>query len=170
MSKKKEQEIVQSPLNSKWRDKNTADKTLMADIEANGQLQSLLARELPGGNIEVIAGHRRFLAMKALGIKPENMKMTVRKNVSDIDAVWMALSENQVRQDLTSIEEARAFASLVKLKMKIADIAKKLGKSESFVRERLSLLELPEEVQQMVVHSWKTLGQSKCGLKRKFFD
>lgn len=136
---------------SKWREEKLVDKEFYEDIRDKGLLQPLIARRLPDGKLELIAGHRRFLALKALGKKPEDMDIKILENVSDVDAILIALSENRFRKDLNPIEEARAFKSLRKLGLKPKQIAEKVRRSESVVKARLALLKLPEKIQQMIL-------------------
>lgn len=135
---------------SKWRDNQLIDQELFEDLQERGQLQNLVARILPDGRRELIAGYQRYLALRGLGKQPEDMDIKFLKNVSDEEAILMAISENKTRKDLTTIEEARSFRSLAKLKLTHAQIAKKTKNSETYVRDRLHLLELPKDVQQLI--------------------
>ena len=147
----KEVKLNLNPEISEWRTGNKlVDKDLKENLSEQGQLQSLVARRLPNGELELIAGHRRYIALKALGKKPGEMDIKILENVSTIDAMLMAISENQVRQDFTAVEEGRSFASLRKLKFTVANIAKRVNRSESYVRSRLTILELPEKIQALI--------------------
>ena len=139
-----------NPEISSWRTEQVVDPALLADLREKGQLQPLVARRMPNGELELIAGGRRFLALKALGKTPEDMDIKILENVSTIDAVLMAISENQIRQDFTAMEEARSFASLRKLRLTVKNIAERVKRSESYVRTRLTLLELPEQIQKLI--------------------
>lgn len=143
-------QIHLNPEISKWRDEQLVNQELFEDIRERGQLQSLVARRLKNGELELIAGHRRLLAMQALGKNLEDMDIKVLDNVSNVDAVLMAISENRHRQDLKPIEEARAFRTLRKYRLSLKKIAEKVNRSESYVRSRLNLLEMPEQVQGMI--------------------
>jgi len=135
---------------SKWRDNQLVDIELFEDMQERGQLQNLVARILPDGKRELIAGYQRYLALRALGKQPEDMDIKFLENVSDEEAILMAISENKTRKDLTTIEEARSFRSLANLKLTHAQIAEKTKTSETYVRDRLHLLELPKEVQKLI--------------------
>ena len=143
-------EIHLNPEISTWRDEKLVNQELFEDIRSRGILQPLLARRLEDGRVELIGGHRRLLALQALGKTPEDADVKILENVSDVDAILMALSENRYRQDLKPVEEARAFQTLQKYKLSIKQIAKKVNRSESYVRGRLSLLEMPAEVQNLI--------------------
>lgn len=143
-------ELKMHPEISKWRDQKLIDQPLFENLRDKGQLQNLVARKLPNGDIELLAGYRRHLALKGLGKKPEDMDIKILENVSDTEAILIAFSENNTRADLNMIEEARVFNSLAKLKLTHAQIAKKTQVSETYVRDRLHLLELPKEIQKLM--------------------
>jgi ParB/RepB/Spo0J family partition protein len=140
-----------NPMISHWRDEAKPDRKLIRDIEEHGQLQTIVMRKLPDGSLELIAGHRRFEALLTLKTPFKDMKVEIRENISDIEAVLMAISENKERKDLNRIEEARTYQSLIKLGLDSNQISQKLHVGESTVRERLTLLELPAEVQKAML-------------------
>lgn len=143
--------VVLNPEIEHWRVDQTPSKDLMKSIEDQGQLQNIIARRLSNGVLEVIGGTRRFKALQALGKKPEEMDIKIVEDVSDGKAVLMAFEENLQRKDLSPIEEARAFETMYnKLRQSIEEIALRTKSSESFVRERLGLLELPDKIQTMM--------------------
>jgi ParB/RepB/Spo0J family partition protein len=143
-------ELELHPEISKWRKQQTVDPSLLEDIKERGQLQNLIARRLPNGKLQLISGHRRYFALKALGIKPENMDIKILEEVSDVDAVMTALAENKKRRDMSAVEEGRAFNTLKKLNMPIEEIALRNNVSESYVRNRLELLKLPSKIQELM--------------------
>jgi len=145
-----EKEVVLNPEISKWRKDQLVNSELMEDVREKGQLQNLIARRLADGKIELIAGHRRYLALKALGKKPSEMDIKILDKVSDVDAFLMAVAENQHRKDMDPVEEARAFKSLQKLGMDVVEIGFRVKRSETYVRNRLELLQLPEKIQQFM--------------------
>jgi ParB/RepB/Spo0J family partition protein len=136
---------------SKWRDSQKVDKKLKRDLEERGQLQNLVARRLSDGSIQLLAGYRRFAALTSLGKKPDEMDIKILDGVDDIQALVIGLKENSIRLDLNAVEEARAFLSLKKLKLKPEDIGKIVKSSPSYVKSRLALLKLPEKIQQMIL-------------------
>jgi len=143
-------ELVMHPEISKWRKDKTVNQALYEDLREKGQLQNLVARRLKNGKVELLAGYQRFLALRALGVKPEDMDIKVQENVSDKDALLIAMSENVKRKSMSPVEEGRAFRSMKKLKMPIEEIALRRGVSESYVRVRLDLLELPRKIQDLM--------------------
>ena len=146
ISNKEKFELVMHPEISKWRKEQLVNQELFEDLREKGQLQNLVARCLPDGKVQLLAGYRRYIALKALGKKPEDMDIKILENVSDKEAVLMALSENRKRMSLSPIEEGRAFRTLRKLRMPIDEIALRNKVSESYVRNRLELLELPDKI------------------------
>lgn len=142
--------LVMHPEISKWRDQKLVNMKLFEDMRERGQLQNMVARKLPNGDVELLAGYQRHLALKALGKKPEDMDIKILENVSDEEAILIAFSENDTRTDLTTIEEARVYASLANIKLTQKQIGEKTGNSETYVRDRLHLLELPKDVQALI--------------------
>ncbi|MFQ5899811.1 MAG: ParB/RepB/Spo0J family partition protein, partial [Candidatus Methylomirabilia bacterium] len=118
-------------------------RELMDSLSTHGLLQPILIRHT-GFNYTIIAGHRRFLAAKALGWQ------TIDANVTTAtDDLWseLALIENVQREDLTPVEEARVVYALVKDDEADVDVvARRFGKSRAWVDARLQLLEYPEDL------------------------
>jgi ParB/RepB/Spo0J family partition protein len=130
-------------------------------------LQNLVARKLPTGQLELIAGGRRYKALLAKGVKPENMPIQVRENVSDQEAVMTAFTENNLRRDMTAIEEGRAFQTMTKLKIPIADIAGRYGYTDRYVKDRLALLDLPDKIQDKIEERKIGIGYAEALLLLK---
>jgi predicted nucleic acid-binding Zn-ribbon protein len=79
------------------------------------------------------------------------MDIKIVEDVPDVEAYLMAFDENRMRKDLTPIEESRAFRTMIqKGRMSIAEISLRTKNSESYVKERLSLLELPVKIQDLM--------------------
>lgn len=151
MKEDKEVEIVLHPEISKWRD-DRDDPDLRKNLKEKGQLQNLVFRKLPDGSLQLLSGNRRYRELMAMGIPFEKMEKKVLENVGDEEALLLAYSENRWRRDLSPLEEARAFQSMKRtLKQLPADIAAKVGRSESYVRDRLSLLDMPLEIQKLMM-------------------
>ena len=146
----KDEGIRMNPYINTWRTQQVPDQELMDSMVKDGQIEPMVARRLPDGQLELIAGYRRYLAMRALGKKLEEMEITIKENVSDIDAIRISLAENRRRKDLEPIEEARAFYSLKQLGQSMKEIAQSVDRSESYVKDRLDLLELPKEIQEKI--------------------
>ncbi|MEK7665928.1 MAG: ParB/RepB/Spo0J family partition protein [Patescibacteria group bacterium] len=119
---------------------------LMASIKEHGLLQPLVVQETTRGQFELIAGERRFRAVKMLGL--HEVAVVVRL-ANDQEKLELALIENIQRQDLNALEEARAFHALVdEFHLKQDEVAKRVGKSRSLIANTMRLLELTEEMQE----------------------
>lgn len=150
--------IVPDPRNV--REELTDIEDLANSIFQLGLQQPLRVRFVPQGFLEddptcsvyvIIAGHRRFAALRSLidrGMWTGDVPcMLAPEDVTADDVTASMLVENLQRADLNPVEEARAFERLTKqYRYKRADLALKIGRSESYVADRLSLLKLPDSV------------------------
>lgn len=118
---------------------------LAETIKIHGVIQPIVVREMANGQFEVIAGERRLRAMKKLGW---THVPAIINNLSDTQTASVALIENLQREELTPIEEAIAYGKLLQLHQLTQEaLAKKLGKGQSTVANKLRLLKLPQEIQ-----------------------
>ncbi len=125
-------------------------EALADSIRAQGVLQPLLVRPHPArpGEYEILAGERRWRAAQAARLA--EVPVLVR-DISDREALEIALVENVQRQDLNAIEEARGYERLVADFGHTQDeIARVTGKSRPHIANTLRLLHLPEEVLALV--------------------
>ena len=117
---------------------------LALSIKEHGVIQPIIVRKI-GDKYEIIAGERRYRASQLAG------KTTIPALVRDIDdkeTAKIALLENLQRSDLTPIEEAKTYQTILKLdNITQEELAANLGKSQSTVANKLRLLNLAEEVQ-----------------------
>jgi ParB/RepB/Spo0J family partition protein len=122
---------------------------LASSIKEKGLIEPIIVRPI-GGTFEVVAGARRFEACKRL--RWSKVPCIIR-NLSDKDAYEMSLIENIQRRTMNAVEEAYAFKRYVDMKGWGGEsvLAKKLGKSQEYVSQRLSLLSLPKTVKQRVI-------------------
>lgn len=117
---------------------------LAQTLDKEGLLQPIVVRE-NGDGYEIIAGERRFRAAKSLGW--EKIPAIVN-NMDDDQAASLALIENLQRENLNPIDEAEAYKNLMKLNnLTQTDLAKDMGKSQSYVANKLRLLKLTPKVQ-----------------------
>lgn len=124
-------------------------KELAQTIHTHGMIQPIIVRRLEEGNYELIAGERRWRAVQSLGW--ESVEVIIR-DMSDTETASVALIENLQREELTVIEEANAYAQLIKLQSLTQEaLAQRLGKSQSTIANKLRLLKLPEEIQQALL-------------------
>lgn len=144
LEKLKDKHVILHPEISKWRDTEKPDLPLMKSL-IRGQIQPIIFRKLEKGT-QLLAGARRYAHMKLLGCTWEEISKDIRENVSDRDALILALEENLHRKNLTVMEEARAVNSLLRNKMSIKNVATLMNRTPSWVSSRKNLFELPEEV------------------------
>lgn len=124
-------------------------RELAQTIDEHGLLEPIILREYEPAKYEIIAGERRFRAMKLLGW--ENVPAIVKK-MSDAETASMALIENLQRRDLSSVEEAQAYQKLMDLNnLTQQQLAKAMGKSQSTVANKLRLLKLIKPVQNAIL-------------------
>lgn len=138
--------VVLHPTISKWRDSYTFDSLLYKSLE-EGQIGATVFR-VKGDKFELLAGCRRYLHQKVRKVPWDDLNKDVRENVSDLEALKIAASENIFREDFSIWEEARVINDLLLVgKMKPKAVAEMLGKSEAYVTNRRTLLSLPSKVQ-----------------------
>ena len=112
---------------------------LKDSIRAKGVLTPLLVRPLPSGKLEVVAGSRRLAAAKAVGLTELPTSTTV---LSDAEALEIALIDNLQREDLHPLDEAQGYGALLKRGFTTKEIGARIGKSDSYVQQRLVLQKL----------------------------
>lgn len=121
---------------------------LAESIRENGLIQPITVRE-NGEAYEIIAGERRFRACKLAGFKqiPCNVMTPTEEQ-----AAQLALVENVQRENLTAIEEARAYVQIMRqASLTQEQVAKKIGKTQSTVANKIRLLNLPEEIKEGIL-------------------
>ena len=122
---------------------------LAQTIDEHGLLQPIVLREYEPSKYEIIAGERRFRAMKLL--KWEKAPAIVEK-MSDKESASLALVENLQRADLSPVEEAQAYQRLMKMNgLTQKDLAKGMGKSQSTIANKMRLLKLIPPVQNAIL-------------------
>ncbi len=154
--------IHANPRQPRRRFEPEATTGLASSIKAQGLLQPVVVRPRPEGGYELIAGERRWRAAREAGITA--IPALVRE-ADDRETLLLALVENVAREQLSPVEEARAYATLVdEFELTLGDVAGKVGRSKSGVSNRLRLLELPEEVLWMVARGELTEGHARAVL------
>ena len=137
-------------------------QVLAESIASTGLLQPVVVREVGGGDYELIAGERRWRAAGMAGL--DEVPAVVR-DADERQRLEAGLVENLVRQDLDPIETAQALAVLVEdFGQSQADVARSVGRSRSSVANLIRLLELPEDVQEMLVAGDLTEGHGRAVL------
>ncbi|WP_449622086.1 nucleoid occlusion protein [Robertmurraya sp. Marseille-Q9965] len=118
---------------------------LSRTIHTHGIIQPIVVREYEENKFEIIAGERRWRAMKMLGW---DTVPAIVKNMNDTETASVALIENLQREELSPIEEAIAYGKLLELHNLTQEaLAQRLGKGQSTVANKLRLLKLPQEIQ-----------------------
>ena len=131
---------------------------LAESIKEHGVFQPIIVKQSIKG-YEIIAGERRVRASKIAGL--EKIPAIIR-NLNDEQMMEIALLENLQRENLSSIEEAQAYKSMLdNLNLTQEELSKKVGKSRSHVTNILGLLRLPLEVQQMVATGKLSMGHAR---------
>ncbi|MGG3561546.1 nucleoid occlusion protein [Neobacillus rhizosphaerae] len=123
---------------------------LSRTIHIHGIIQPIVVREFDVDKFEIIAGERRWRAMKKLGWAEAP---AIVKNLSDTETASVALIENLQREELSPIEEAIAYGKLLELHNLTQEaLAQRLGKGQSTVANKLRLLKLPQPVQEALLN------------------
>ncbi|MEH7386168.1 nucleoid occlusion protein [Bacillus sp. JJ1521] len=124
-------------------------KELALTIRTHGIIQPIVVRQFTDNQYEIIAGERRWRAVQTL--EWETIPAII-KEFNDAETASVALIENLQREELSAIEEAYAYARLLELHNLTQEaLAQRLGKGQSTIANKLRLLKLPEEVQQMLM-------------------
>jgi ParB family chromosome partitioning protein len=139
-----------------------ATSGLADSIRAQGVLQPVVVRTRPGGGWELIAGERRWRAAKEAG--HPTVPALIRE-ADDRESLLFALVENVAREQLSPVEEARAYAVLMdEFDLPLGDVADRVGRSKPAVSNRVRMLELPEDVLGMVERGQLSEGHARAVL------
>ena len=141
---------------------------LAESVQERGVLQPILARQLPGGRYQLIAGERRWRAAQIAGL--ETLPAIVRPH-DTAATLELALIENVARQDLNPVEQARACAALVEeLGLTRQDVGRRIGRSRVAVSNLLRLLDLPDEVLALIEDGSLSEGHGRALLMARDHD
>lgn len=138
---------------------------LSQSIASHGVIQPIAVRSSGDGFYKIIAGERRYRAAKMAGLSeiPAIIMELDERSASEV-----AIIENIQREDLTVIEEAKAYRTLMdEYGLTQEELSQRIGKSRSTIANVLRTLDLPEELQQLLSEGKITLGHAKAlmGLK-----
>lgn len=142
-------------------------RELASSIQESGVFQPIILRQ-PDPKLkryELIAGERRFRASK---LAKQTTIPAIIRTMSDEKMMEVAVLENLQREDLTPLEEAQAYQTLMdKLSLTQAQVAERLGKSRPYIANYLRLLGLPNEIKELVSAEKLSMGQARTllGLK-----
>ena len=131
---------------------------LAESIKEFGVVEPVIVKKSIHG-YEIVAGERRCKAASLAGLKTVP---AVIKDFSDEDMMQIALLENIQREDLSAIEEAEAYQNLVsKLGISQEELARRVGKSRSYVTNMIGLLKLPFEVKNHILNGFISMGHAR---------
>lgn len=148
-------EIAESLHNPRQQHNQLALDELTESVRAKGVIVPILVRMI-GGKPEVVYGHRRLQAARAAGLT--TIPAIVRE-LSDDEALELAIIENCTREDIHPLDEADAYKALLDQgKLAVEDLAGKVGKSKSHIYGRLRLTELAPPVRKAIVDDQITVG------------
>ena len=134
---------------------------LTESIKSQGVIQPLVVKKLEDNRFEIIAGERRWRASKQAGLR--KVPVIIHTELSDQQAIAMALIENIQREDLNVIEEAGALQRLVdECQMTHEQIAKAVGRSRTAVSNLLRLLTLCVEVRELLEQGEIEMGHARA--------
>jgi len=151
-----------NPRQPRRRFEPEATSGLAASIRHQGVLQPVVVRPRPDGGYELIAGERRWRAAREAGVP--TIPAVVR-DADDRDSLLIGLVENVARENLSPVEEARAYASLIdEFELSLGEVAERVGRSKPSVSNRVRLLELPEDVLWMLARGDLTEGHARAVL------
>ena len=136
---------------------------LRDSIKEYGVLQPLILRREAGGEFLLIAGERRLRAAAMAGLEKVP---AIIKEASEEEIGFIALVENIQRENLGYIEEARAYVQLMeKYGISQASLAARLGKNQSTISNKIRILSLPKDIQDMLIESKLTERHARALLK-----
>ena len=151
-----------NPKQPRRRFDGEAGTGLAESVRHQGVIQPLLVRPRAAGGYEIVAGERRWRAAREAGMA--TVPAVVRE-ADDRDTLLMGLIENVAREQLTPVEEARAYAVLLdEFQLSLGDVADRVGRSKPSVSNRIRLLDLPDDVLGMVERGQLTEGHARAVL------
>lgn len=136
---------------------------LAQTIHTHGMIQPIIVRKIDDSRYEIIAGERRWRAVQSL--EWEHIPAIIRE-MTETETASVALIENLQREELTVIEEATAYAKLIKMhELTQEALAQRLGKNQSTIANKLRLLKLPDRVQEALLNKEITERHARALIK-----
>jgi ParB family transcriptional regulator, chromosome partitioning protein len=152
-------EIAENPYQPRTRMSEESLEDLRQSISEKGVLQPVILRR-KAGRYELVAGERRLRAAKLANLRTVP---AVLRQVSDSEALEIALVENIQREDLNPLDEARGYRELIRrFKLTQEQLAKKLGRDRSTIANCLRLLNLADEVKRGLEEGKITVGHARA--------
>lgn len=135
---------------------------LAESVRIGGVIQPVVVRPLGDGAYELVTGERRWRAARAAGLV--TIPAVVRQT-DERDSLLLALVENVAREDLSPVDEARAYAVLMdEFEFPLGEVAERVGRSKPTVSNRVRLLELPDDVLGLLERGQLTEGHARAVL------
>jgi ParB family transcriptional regulator, chromosome partitioning protein len=154
--------IHPNPRQPRKRHDSDAGAGLADSIRAQGMIQPIVVRRRVQGGWELIAGERRWRAAREAGLR--TVPALVRE-ADDRESLLLALVENVAREDLSPIEEARAYALLIDdFGLSLGEVSERVGHSKPSVSNRMRLLDLSDDVLAMVERGELSEGHARAVL------
>jgi ParB family chromosome partitioning protein len=154
--------IHANPRQPRKRFDHESTSALADSIRSQGLVQPVVVRPRAAGGFELIAGERRWRAAQEAGLP--TVPALVRE-ADDRETLLLGLVENVAREELSAVEEARAYALLLdEFELSLGDLAERVGKAKPTVSNRLRLLELPDDVLGLVERGELTEGHARAVL------
>ena len=143
-------------------------RELAESIREKGILQPILVRRKDDSYYEIVAGERRYLSAKLLGL---NIVPAIILDINEKEAYEISLIENIQREDLNPIEKAEAFKDYIdKYRVTHEELAGKIGISRTEITNLLRLLQLPQEIKEEVKKGTLTYGHARTLLGLESID
>lgn len=144
----------------RYRFDDAAVEELAASLSEHGIIQPILVRQLATDSYEIIAGERRWRAAQKAGLHEVPV---VLREMTDAEALELAIIENIQRESLTAVEEAKGYRRLMDDFGHTQDkVSQMVGKSRSHIANLLRLLSLPNGVQDMVDEGQLSMGHARA--------
>jgi len=154
--------VFPNPRQPRRRFEHEATSGLADSIRAQGVVQPVIVRPREAGGWELIAGERRWRAAREAGLATVP---AVVRHADDRDSLLLALVENVAREDLSPVDEARAYAVLLdEFALSLGGLSERVGLSKPMVSNRLRLLELPDDLLAMVERGELSEGHARAVL------
>ena len=134
-------------------------KELASSIASHGLIQPIVVKPLASGKYKIIAGERRFRACKMAGVTEVPV---IIKDINDAEIMELALIENLQRENLSAVEEAKGYKSLIdSYGFTQEKVSSTVGKSRSYVANTLRLLNLPKSVIERLENNEISVGHAR---------
>lgn len=140
--------------------KSESLKELANSIAAHGLIQPIVVKPTTSGGYKIIAGERRWRACQMAGVSEVPV---IIKDIDDSEIMELALVENLQREDLSAIEEAKGYKTLMETyELTQEEVSKTVGKSRSYVANTMRLLNLPQSVIEKLESEDITAGHARA--------